>query len=188
MSRDLPYIDPIEQIWIACIQRLGMKLVRSDAVYASWDGVDTLTVCTPAEFDPDDSLAQMIFHELCHGLIEGPEKHGLRDWGLENIDLRDLLQEHASHRLQASLLDPHGLRLVLGPATDHRPYYDALPDDPLADGDDPAIPLARAGYRLATEGPWAAAIEDALAATAAVAAVVRPYAGATLWAKLGRKR
>jgi len=181
MSRELPYVDPVEQIWIACAHRLGMRVVRNDAVYASWDGVDTLTICTPAEFDPDDSLAQMLFHELCHGLVEGPDALTRQDWGLENIDERDLVREHACHRLQASLLDPHGLRVTMGPATDHRPYYDALPADPLAEGSDPAIPLAREAHARALNGAWAGAISDALQATAAIAAVMRPFSVGTLW-------
>lgn len=181
MSRELPYIDPVEQVWIGCVGRLGMSVRRDDAVYASWDGKSVLTICNPSCFDPDDSLAQMIFHELCHGLIEAPEGLTMRDWGLENIDERDLVREYACHRLQASLLIPYGLRIIFGPATDHRPYYDALPLDPLADGDDPAIALAREGHVRATTGPWAEAIDAALAATAAITAAVAPYAEGTLW-------
>ncbi|MFT5681151.1 MAG: hypothetical protein ACI8RZ_002057 [Myxococcota bacterium] len=182
MSRELPYIDPVDQIWLGCARRLGITVVRSDEVFASWDGVDTLTISTPEGFDPDDSLAQMILHELCHALVESPDGLTARDWGLENIDQRDLVREHACHRLQARLLTPHGLRALLGPTTEHRPYYDALPPDPLSDGDDPAIGPAREGYSRSTSGPWAQDIAAALKATAAIAAVVAPFADGTLWA------
>ncbi len=182
MSRALPYIDPVDQIWLCCAQRLGMTVRRSDAVFASWDGVDTLTISTPDGFDPDDSLAQMIFHELCHALVEAPEGMTKTDWGLENIDQRDLVREHACHRLQAALLTPHGLRTLLGPTTEHRPYYDALSLDPLSDDGDPAVGPAREGYRRAIGGEWSESIAGALAATAAVAVAVRAFADGTLWA------
>lgn len=181
MSRDLSYIDPLDQIWLSCAERLGMEVVRSDEVFASWDGERVLTISTPEGFDPDDSLAQMIFHELCHALVEGEAGLQRPDWGLENIDSRDIVREHACHRLQASLLQPHGLRWMLAPTTDHRPYYDGLPNDPLSDGDDPAIAPAREGYARAMGGPWAAPIAAALEATARIAAIMRPFAGQTLW-------
>ena len=184
MSRALPYIDPVDQIWLSCAQRLGMTVQRSDAVFASWDGLDTLTISTPDGFDPDDSLAQMILHELCHALVEAPEGLTKTDWGLENVDQRDLVREHACHRLQAALLTPHGLRALLGPTTEHRPYYDALPPEPLSGDDDPAICPAREGYRRAISGNWSEVIAGALAATAAVAVAVRAFAGGTLWAAM----
>jgi hypothetical protein len=107
-----------------------------------------------------------------------------RDWGLENADDRDAVREHACDRLQAALADRHGLREVLAVTTDWRAYYDALPADPLADDGDPAAPLARQGWRRATEGPWAAALQAALEATAAVARAAAPFAAAgSLWAR-----
>ena len=114
--------------------------------------------------------------------MEAPEGVSKPDWGLENIDSRDLVREHACHRLQARLLAPHGLREMLGPTTEHRPYYDALPTDPLAPGDDPAIAAAVSAHHRAVTGPWAEPIQAALRATAAVAAAVRPFSGGSLWA------
>ena len=182
MSRGLHYVDPVDQIWLTCAARLGMNIARSEDVFASWNGIDTLTISTPEGFDPDDCLAQMILHELCHALVEGPEGLLQPDWGLENIDRRDLIREHACHRLQARLLAPHGLRVMLGPTTEHRPYYDALPADPLADGEDPAISPAREGFTRACSGPWAATIAQALAATASIAVAVHGFAAGSLWA------
>ena len=181
VSRELPYIDPVDQIWLTLANRLDMKVTRSDSVFASWDGSGTLTISTPAGFDPDDCLAQMIFHEICHALVESPSGLERPDWGLENIDQRDLVREHACHRLQASLLAPHGLRTMLGPTTDHRPYYDALPVDPLAAGDDPAIPIAAEAHKRAVTGCWSDCIQEALRATAAIAVAVGPFAAGSLW-------
>ena len=67
-------------------ERLGMGVVRSDDAWASWDGDGTLTLATPAVLDPDDCLAQMIFHEICHALVAGERALQTRDWGLENAD------------------------------------------------------------------------------------------------------
>ncbi|HEY6880418.1 MAG TPA: hypothetical protein VI299_20480, partial [Polyangiales bacterium] len=104
------YDDPLDLIWLDCLRAVGFTLARSSEVYASFDGERTLTLSTREHFDPDDSLAQLIFHELCHALVAGPRGSKTADWGLENVDDRDLLQEHACHRLQASLGDRYGLR------------------------------------------------------------------------------
>jgi len=181
---DANYRDPLELIWLTCAERLGMTIARSGEVFASWNGADTLTLSDYAGFDPDDSLAQLIFHEICHALIEAPA--GLRkpDWGLENIDDRHLTREHGCHRLQAALAGRYGLRTFFAVTTDHRPYYDALPPDPLAPCDDPALALALAAWPAATRGDWSGPLHDALKATAAMAAAVAPAAGPeSLWSR-----
>lgn len=177
------YCDPVDEIWLQTASRLGMTVARSDEVFASWDGEQTLTISTPDGFDPDDCLAQMIFHEICHALVEGPASHRLPDWGLENIDDRHLLREYSCHRLQAALSDLYGLRAVLAPTTVHRAYYERLPPNPMAPCDDPALPAARAGWRRATAGPWAAPLREALEATADIAAVLRRFRPDSLWAR-----
>ncbi|MET0341731.1 MAG: YkgJ family cysteine cluster protein [Polyangiales bacterium] len=169
------YDDPLDLVWLDCARTIGLTIARSDEVYASFDGARTLTLSTAAHFDADDSLAQLVFHELCHGLVAG-KRMRRQDWGMENVDARDLLQEHACHRLQAALADAHGLRGLFAVTTEHRVYWDALPIDPLGPGDDPAIPLARDAYERATEGPWAAPIAEALTRTAKLAAVMRTLA------------
>ena len=174
------YLDPADAIWMRAMKRLGWKLRRDDAVYASWDGVDTLTICTPDEFDPDDCLAQMVLHEIAHAIVAGPELYKVQDWGLENIDDRDLVNEQGCHRLQAWLLGRWGLQWVLSPATDHRPYYFALPNDPMAPGSDPAIPIANQARLRALQEPWNSVLEEAFAATAALAALV-PRDSGTIW-------
>ena len=166
------YEDPADAIWIACAARLGYRIRRADDVYAGFDGVDTITVATGAELDPDDSLTQLIFHELCHALVADDVARHQPDWGLDNTSDRDLVDEHATHRLQAALADRFGLRGVMAATTQWRPHWDTLPRDPLGDGDDPAIPLARVAWSRARQSPWREALDDALRATAAVATAV----------------
>ena len=175
------YSDPLDVIWLDAVRRLGWQVQRSTEVYASWDGQDTLRISVPDDFDPDDCLAQMLLHEICHALVSG--RLDAPDWGMENIDDRDLVQEHACHRLQAALLGPHGLRDMLRPTTDHKPYYQALPPDPLRSGDDPAIALARSAWGRSQEAPWRGVLGDALMATRALAALVGPHAEGSIWAE-----
>lgn len=170
------YQDPLELVWLACATRLGMRVERSSDVYASWDGVGLLTLSTADDFDADDSLAQLIYHEICHALVAGPRGRALPDWGLSNTDDRDLVYEHACHRLQAALAAPHGLREFFAVTTDWRPYWDALPADPLADGEDPAISLAREAYRRSQLEPTVTALSLALEQTARIAAVMQQLA------------
>ncbi len=173
---DHRYQDPLDLIWLACARELGIAVERSHDVYASYDGAGTLTLSAREHFDADDSLAQLIFHELCHALVAGPDALTRPDWGMENRDARDLEQEHACHRVQAALADRHGLRGLFAVTTDHRAYWDALPIAPLGPGDDPAIARARSAFARAREAPWAGPIERALARTAELAATLREIA------------
>jgi hypothetical protein len=189
MARQLlfEYRDPLDLIWLRAASRLGWRVERSGEVYASWDGRGTLTISEAAGFDPDDSVAQLIFHEICHALVEAPEGLGRVDWGLENIDDRDVLREFACHRLQASLAQEHGLRSFFAVTTDWRWYYDGLPTDPLAEGPDPAIPIAQAARRRAEGPPWWSALQEALGATAAVAqALGGELPAGSLWTQVVR--
>lgn len=176
------YLDPLDQIWLTTAQRIGLRIERSGDVYASTDGAGGLRIGTDATLDADDCLAQMIFHELCHALVEGPGSFALPDWGLENVDARDLAREHACLRTQATLAGRQGLRALLAPTTDYRAFYDRMSEDPLAPlaGDaaasDPSIALARAALARAHEPPWAPHLEAALRATALIAGIVAPFA------------
>lgn len=184
------YDDPLDLLWLHCARRLGMTVVRSREVFAAWDGKGTLTIADERDYDADDCLAQLIFHEICHALVAGPEAWTQADWGLCNRDDRHIASEFATHRLQAALADRHGLRVFMGPTTEHRPYYDGLPDDALGPNDalgpgepdgpkgmtgqgsgaDEAIrAAARSGWERAISAPWSEPIEDALAATASIA-------------------
>ncbi|PIE17492.1 MAG: zinc/iron-chelating domain-containing protein [Proteobacteria bacterium] len=176
------YHDPADTVWVGCAAELGLELHRSDAVFASFDGGRVLTIGAPETLDPDDSLAQMIFHELCHGVVAGARGRALPDWGLDNTSDRDITSEHATLRLQAAWADRWGLRGLMASTTQWRAYWDALPDDPLADGDDPAIARAARAWREATAGAWFGPIEAALEATAAIASAIRRYsAPGSLW-------
>lgn len=185
------YSDPLDVIWLSVAQRIGLKVERSRAVFASWDGASTLTLAEQADFDPDDSLTQLILHEICHALVEGPDALSRPDWGLCNHTDKDLVREHACHRVQAALLQKHQLRQVFGPTTEHRPYYDALPEDPLADGppgapEDPALAPARAGFERAQRGDWAPILFQALIVTNAIVSHVRWHAPAdSVFARYG---
>lgn len=161
------YVDPLDQVWLCTAERVGLTVVRSDQVYAHSDG-GTLHIGTAETLDPDDCIAQMVLHELCHAMVEGPQSLELPDWGLDNTSPKDLVREHACLRLQASLASAHGLRDFLAATTVFRRYYDALPEDPLAPGEDPAIVLAQAGAEVSKASPFFPHVEQALRATRAI--------------------
>jgi hypothetical protein len=159
-----------------------LKIHRSSEAFASYDGKGTLTIAEASDFDADDSLAQMIFHEICHWLVAGIRGKHLPDWGLCNTDERDLIYEYACHRVQAALSAPFGLRAFMAVTTDWRPYWDALPVDPLLDGDDPAIAIAQAAFHRARLPPFDSVLSRSLSATAAIADAVRGAAQpSSLW-------
>lgn len=162
------YSDPLDLVWLHAAARMGMRVRRSPEVNASWSGDGVLTIGTPETLDRDDSLAQMILHEACHALVEGPESLGKLDWGLQNNPDKKA-HEHACLRLQAALADQVGMRAFFASTTMFRPYYDALPADPLADSDDPAIPMAQAAWRRAHDGLWGEVLTEALQRTAQIA-------------------
>jgi hypothetical protein len=130
----------------------------------------------------------MIFHELCHSLVQGEESFTARDWGLDNESGVDSHREEACLRTQATLAARYGLRRFFAPTTDFRSFYDALPDDALTPRHDPTITLAVHAVRRAEKAPWAPHLTEALAATRAIASATRSHAdgGATslddLWA------
>lgn len=170
------YDDPLDLIWLAAAARLGMRVTRDAGAYASWDGNSTLTLARREELDADDSLAQLVFHEICHALVAGPAGRSQLDWGLDNTSDRDLVFEHACHRVQATLAGRFGLRDFFAVTTEWRPYWDALPYDALSPASDPAVPLARRALARADAPPYAEALTEALSRTAALADVVRELA------------
>jgi hypothetical protein len=176
------YEDPLAALWLAAAHRLGWRVVRAASAYASWDGQGTLTLARPEDLDPDDSLAQMILHEMCHALVAGPRGMNQPDWGLDNTSDRDVVQEHATNRLQAALTGPYGLREFMAVTTDFRSYYDALPARPLGAGDDPAIAIAQRARERADLEPYRSVIAEALERTARLAEWVVPStADDSLW-------
>jgi hypothetical protein len=161
-------LDPLDAIWLTVAARIGFRVERSPEVYASTDGKGVMTIGDPSTLDPDDCLAQMVLHELCHSLIEGTESLGVADFGLDNESERDVTREHACLRLQASLTAKYGLRQALAPTTDFRNYYDELPEDPFADEGDPATAAAKLGAARSEEAPWAPHLWEGLEATAKI--------------------
>jgi hypothetical protein len=157
----------IEQIWIAAAAAVGLRVERTREAYASTDGTGVIQIGADETLDHDDSVAQLVFHELCHALVQGEANLRVPDWGLDNTSERDLVAEHACLRLQAHLADAQALRPLMTPTTISRAYYSALPPFPL-EGDDEACKQALAGARWSRTTPWREAIDGALAATAAV--------------------
>ena len=153
------YNDPVDLIWSRAANDLGLTIQRSADAFAAYDGKGTLTIAEASHFDADDCLAQMIFHEICHWLVAGKRGNLLEDWGLSNIDDRDLVYEYAAHRVQAALSHPFGLRDFMAVTTDWRPYWDALPDNPLLADDDPATPIAREAFYLARSEPFQSVLD-----------------------------
>lgn len=170
------YVDPLAEVWLGAARRTGLTVERSAHAYASTDGNGRLVIGAPETLDADDSLAQMIFHELCHSLVQGEASFGAPDWGLDNVGDDDLWREHATLRLQRVLAGRYGLAGFFAPTTDFRAFWDELPADPLADRADRSVLHAIAALRRVSTPPWGPALEDALAATAAIVAAAAPFA------------
>ena len=178
MAALTPLDDPeIDRIWIDAAARCGFRVERGRAAYASTDGNGTILVGSRETLDGDDSLCQLVLHELCHALVQGEGSWGLVDWGLCNTDERDAVAEAACLRLQAHLATGCGLRQALCPTTPWRAYYEALPPDPLlpvAEADTEACSRAGAAASLAASRGFSPVIDGALAATAAALARRHP--------------
>jgi hypothetical protein len=170
------YEDPLSRVWIACAERIGFRVERTPHAYASANGRGTIQIANDDMLDPDDSLAQMIFHELCHALVEGEDGEGRQDWGLGNSAGANPWREHACLRLQAYLSDSVGLRDFFAPTTDFRvSFWNSLPADPFA------APPEAGGRRerscvAARQAVWRASLprwaplRQALASSAVIAA------------------
>jgi len=175
------YQDPLSRVWIACAEQVGFRVARTDNAFASSDGRGNLLIGCDALLDPDDNLGQMIFHELCHALIEGEDAERLQDWGLDNTSGRDTWRERACLRLQAYLADQYGLRNFFAPTTDFRvSFWSKLPADPfeaaLERGGfrEPSCVLARQAVWRSKLPRWRMPLHQALEATATIAAVTPP--------------
>jgi hypothetical protein len=179
------YDDPLSRVWSACAERTGFRIERTPHAYASTDGRGTILIGIDEMLDPDDSLAQMIFHELCHALVEGEAGQSKVDWGLGVSGGANPWREHACLRLQAYLAGGVGLRDFFAPTTDFRvSFWNSLPADPFT-----AMPeaggrrerscvAARLAAWRASRSPWSPHLQDALAASAAIAALVPRTTGA----------
>jgi hypothetical protein len=170
------YIDPLADVWLGAARRIGLRVVRTRDAYAATDGTGTLAIATDDALDADDSLAQMIFHELCHSLVEGERSFARADWGMDNTGPDHDWREHACLRVQWVLAGRHGLRGVFAPTTDFRAFWDGLAGDVLADRDDASVAAGIAALRRAAQPPWAPALDEALVASARIAAAAAPFA------------
>lgn len=173
------YRDPLDVIWLATARRLSLRIQRSGEVYASTDGKGLLTLSDVTGFDPDDTLAQMVLHEVCHWVINGEDSFHRPDWGFE-LDWEVDWREYATQRLQAAWADRHGLRAFFGSTGTYRIYYDRLGDDPMAplDASEEEAHIcaqARAAFVQAQQPPWGPALDAALGATAQLEGVLRPF-------------
>lgn len=166
------YADPLAEIWLAAAARMGLRVRRVADAYASTDGRGELAIAEDAALDADDSLAQMIFHEICHWLVEGAEALRVADWGLDNTRPDDEWREDACLRVQWILAGRYGLRALLGPTTDFRALWDAFDGDVLVDRASLAVQHAISAVARADKPPWGPALAAALEASAQVAAVV----------------
>ena len=109
------------------------------------------------------------------------------DWGMDNTSDVDAWREHACLRLQRVLAGRHGLHRLFAPTTEYRTFWDALPADPLADRGERSVVAAILGLARVDEPPWAPALTEALAATAAIGALAARAAdgdGGSLWARI----
>ena len=178
MPRDVThrYVDPLTQVWVGAARRIGLSVERTPHAYAATDGRGMLAIGTPDTLDRDDSLAQMIFHELCHSLVEGPESFARPDWGMDNTGPDHDWREHACLRTQWVLAGRYGLRGVFAPTTDFRAFWAHLSGDVLCDRTDPSVQLAIAAIRRSDQPPWGPALGEALAATARIAADAAKFA------------
>ncbi len=172
------YIDPLAQVWLDAARRIGLRVTRTPDTYASTDGRGTLAIAVDRELDADDSLAQMIFHELCHSLVEGEDSFRSPDWGMDNTGPDHDWREHACLRVQYVLTGRHGLRTLFAPTTEFRTFWDVLSGDVLADRTDPSVQSAIAALRRAEHPPWGPALGEALAATSRIATEAARFATA----------
>ncbi len=169
------YRDPLSEVWVSAAMKIGLRVSRSSDAFAHYDGKSTLLIAPGIDLDEDDSLAQMIFHELCHSLVEGPESFEMPDWGLDNRSEVDHEREHATLRVQALLAGRYGLREFFAPTTDFRHFYDELGESPLRGGQDASSQLARLAVRRAETNPWGPHLAKALEATRAISAIAAAW-------------
>jgi len=171
------YLDPLSLVWLATARRLGLTVRRNPTVYAATDGAGLLELGPVDTLDPDDCDAQMIFHELCHWITNGADSVRVPDWGCA-IEGEEIWRERATLRVQRALALAHGLEGLLAPTTDHRVYYDRLSEGGAVPGyeDEPrAMALAEEALARAGGPPWGRVLQEALAATARMRALVEPF-------------
>jgi len=173
------YVDPCELVWLSTAQRLGLHIRRSPLVFSATDGSGRLQLSTRDDLDPDDCLAQMLLHEICHWCTNGVETYGERDWGFD-LDGPTDPREHAALRLQAWLADQVELRTMFGPTGVYRQYYNRIPSDPTQPIDDSeweavVCQAANLAIERIQQDPWHPHVIEAMHTTARLREIVGPY-------------
>ncbi len=133
-----------DPLWVELLAQAGFRLARRSTSYVWYDGRGEVAIAPDEELDADDTLAQIILHEMIHLLVQGEEARTEPDWGLDNLTDSDAHLEEAALVMQRRLLTSWGLEAVLVPTTDFRAYY-------LAE----AATEARADRLEAAEAGWA---------------------------------
>ncbi len=132
MQRSYVDIRGRDADWIQLASMAGFAIARSGDCWVGYDGAGTIMITPDDSLDADDTLAQIILHELCHFCVEGPASAHQFDWGLDNTDERHVWREHAALRLQATTLSEFGLRDTLHPTTEFRGWYAAMNEGRVA--------------------------------------------------------
>lgn len=117
--------DPLESLWCGVLAGLGLNLSRDTEAFVAYDGAGTLSIAPPQALDADDTLTQLVVHELCHWACEGPRACEQVDWGFGPPD-EDTAPERRCLVLQAHLGRLFGLETLLRPTTDFAPWYDEV--------------------------------------------------------------
>lgn len=178
------YLDPLELVWLATARRLGLTVRRDPSIFSRTDGSGMLWLGPRADLDADDTLCQMLFHEICHWATNGVASFQAEDWGFPLQDYDDP-REFGTLRLQAWWADRHGLRTMFGPTGKYREYFDRIAPGqggaltPLDDspGEARILAIAHQAIAVASAPPFAPVVDEALAATAAIKKVVTPFMG-----------
>lgn len=196
------YLDPLDAIWLHALAQMGLEVRRSSEVFAALGEGRLLHIGETPTLDDDDCLAQLLVHEVCHSLIEGPDSLDKADWGIDSSQPGAIEHEWAALRLQAALLRPWGLEAMLAPTTEHRAYYFRHLHSPLGgegnEGDARqrrVIAWAQTGLHRSRHSPWAPHLTRALEVTATIARCVSDYGAATycpggqtsLWSRFSRR-
>lgn len=162
MPEAVAALRALDGVWREAAAGLGVDVVRGGLdAWVAWDGVGTLHV-TP-DLDADDTLAQIVLHELSHWMAEGADARGRPDWGLANEDARDHPREVEALRLQWGLCRAHGLERALVPTTVYRALWGVW----LAAPEEADVRARRAWGRCPPRAPGLEeAVRRALAETA----------------------
>ena len=159
--------EAITSLWMSVAAEAGWQVIRTTDAYASSDGAGRISIAVDEALDGDDAPAQLIFHELCHALTQGPPSWAQPDWGLSNTDTRDVVAEHACLCVHVLLTAPFALRAAMAPTTEYRAYHDGLDLDAVAVSDEAAPARARAALALPGNAKLRDCVVRGLAATRA---------------------